>query len=78
MLHCKKKSGNFCDCKDLPCKRLKSLDKRYRTKYGMSMIDNLQYIKKHGIRNFLKKEEKKWTRKNEVLCVHDKKWYAIG
>lgn len=31
----------FCyECESFPRKRLKSLDKRYRTKYHMSMIEN--------------------------------------
>lgn len=51
----------FCfDCKDYPCNRLKALDKRYRTKYHMSMIKNLNYIKEYGAESFLKKEEVKW------------------
>ena len=33
---------NFCiKCKRFPCERMKNLDKRYRTKYNMSMIKNL-------------------------------------
>jgi hypothetical protein len=52
----------FCyECKDFPCKRLKSLDKRYRTKYHMSMIENLTAIKEHGLESFLEKEKAKWT-----------------
>jgi len=51
----------FCyECKDFPCARLKSLDERYRTRYHMSMIENLEYIKEHGMEKFLEKEEKKW------------------
>jgi hypothetical protein len=51
----------FCyECESFPCKRLKSLDKRYRTKYHMSMIENLEFIKDHGIERFLEKEEAKW------------------
>lgn len=35
----------FCyECVSFPCKRLKSLDKRYHTKYHMSMIENLTFI----------------------------------
>ena len=34
--------SGFCyECAEYPCRRLKALDKRYRTKYGMSMIENL-------------------------------------
>ncbi len=51
----------FCfQCQDFPCRRLKTLDKRYRTFYRMSMIENLKYIQEHGIVNFLEKEADKW------------------
>ncbi|MDD1694426.1 MAG: DUF3795 domain-containing protein [Methanoregula sp.] len=48
-------------CGDFPCKRLKQLDKRYRTKYHMSMLDNLAAIKKDGIRAFVMGERERWT-----------------
>jgi hypothetical protein len=64
----------FCSevCEKYPCKRLKNLDKRYKTKYGMSMIENLESIKKLGIKIFLENQKKKWTCKkcSELLCVH--------
>lgn len=54
--------SGFCfDCGKYPCTRLKNLDRRYRTKYGMSMIDNLAYIKAFGLEEFLTNEEDKWT-----------------
>ena len=57
-----KKWKNCSDkCDNYPCKRLISLDKRYRTKYHMSMLDNLNYIKEKGMGDFLEKEKKKWT-----------------
>lgn len=49
------------NCGGFPCRRLKQLDKRYRTKYHMSMIDNLEAIKKDGIRAFVKNERERWT-----------------
>jgi hypothetical protein len=62
----------FCyECGDFPCRRLKALDKRYRTKYHLSMIENLLAIRDLGIDAFLKKEEKKWscpTCLNPVCC----------
>lgn len=69
------KSGNkYCSakCDQFPCSRLKNLDKRYRTKYGMSMIDNLQMISSQGIRQFIRHEKKKWTcpKCSDLLCVH--------
>lgn len=57
----KKSVSGFCyECPDIPCKKIKQLDKRYRTKYRMSMIENLEYIKEHGMEKFLEKEEEKW------------------
>ena len=51
----------FCyECEDFPCKRLKALDKRYRTKYRLSMIENLRYISEQGMESFLEKETEKW------------------
>ena len=59
------KDGKWRYCSDkcdkFPCKRLKSLDKRYRTKYHMSMLKNLKCINEKGIDIFLEKEKQKWT-----------------
>jgi hypothetical protein len=64
----------YCySCKKYPCAHLKSLDKRYRLKYGMSMLENLNSIKAVGIRNFLKQEKIKWKCPScgNILCVHN-------
>jgi hypothetical protein len=64
----------FCyDCQNLPCRRLNALDKRYRTFYHMSMIENLDFIKEHGIGKFLEKEAAKWrcSECGEVICCHN-------
>lgn len=70
----KEKKMTFCSdkCEKYPCKRLKDLDKRYRTKYRMSMVENLEEIKKLGIKKFLENQKKKWTCKkcDGLLCVH--------
>lgn len=63
----------FCfECRNYPCNNLKHLDNRYRTKYDMSMIDNLEYIKDHGMRKFLKNEDVRWTCPHcgGKICVH--------
>lgn len=66
-------SKSFCyQCESYPCKRLKHLDKRYRTKYNMSMIENLEHIKKNGLKKFIGYENKRWACKScgENICVH--------
>ncbi|MFA5021914.1 MAG: DUF3795 domain-containing protein [Patescibacteria group bacterium] len=70
----KKNKMFFCSdkCEKFPCARLKNLDKRYRTKYKMSMLENLEFIKNNGIRMFVKKEKSKWACKkcDGTICVH--------
>ena len=64
----------FCyECTDFPCKRLKSLDKRYRTKYHLSMIENLKAIKEKGIDDLLKQEAEKWACPDcgGTICCHN-------
>jgi hypothetical protein len=57
-----KTESGFCyDCEKYPCTRLKTLDKRYRTKYGMSMLDNLDNINKIGLEKFIENEESRWA-----------------
>lgn len=70
----KNKLVRFCfECEDFPCARLKSLDKRYRTKYHMSMVENLVFIKENGIDAFLKQEAGKWNCPDcgGAVCCHN-------
>lgn len=74
----KPKVSSFCfDCAKYPCARLKHLDKRYRTRYGMSMLDNLNAIQARGITAFMKKENTRWAcgKCGKPVCVHNKTCY---
>lgn len=69
----KNTNSGFCyDCIKFPCTRLKQLDKRYRTKYNMSMIENLQSIKEKGVKDFIKQENTKWecSKCKGLICIH--------
>lgn len=77
IINCKILKDNkmlFCSdkCEKFPCTRLKNLDKRYKSNYKMSMLENLENIKKFGINEFVKSEQKRWKCKKcgELLCVH--------
>ena len=78
----KKNKLKFCSCKceKFPCKRLRELDKRYKLKYGMSMIENLENIKKLGIRKFTENEDKRWKcpKCGKTLCIHRTKCLNCG
>jgi hypothetical protein len=64
----------YCfECEDFPCKRLQDLDKRYKTYFKMSMIENLKNIKKQGTEQFLRQQKKKWTcqKCGKTICCHN-------
>ncbi len=76
-----KNNYKYCSqCDILPCTRLKQLDKRYRNKYGMSMLENLSYIKENGIRKFVRNEKTRWacSECGRVLCVHRENCQLCG
>jgi hypothetical protein len=66
-------ASGFCyECRKYPCSRLKQLDKRYRTRYSMSMLENLERIREIGLPAFIEKERIRWTCPGcgATLCVH--------
>ena len=71
-LHFQKKNLKFCfSCSDFPCGILEHLDKRYRTKYKVNVIENLNFIKKYGVKKFQAEEKIKWTCLcGGTVCVH--------
>ncbi|HNK63244.1 MAG TPA: DUF3795 domain-containing protein [Anaerolineales bacterium] len=65
-------SGLCVDCDNFPCARVRHIDKRYRIRYGMSMIENLQTIQSIGLQAFVKSEQERWACPNcgGILSVH--------
>ena len=64
----------FChECDLMPCKNLDRLDRRYRERYGMSMVENLKELKAKGMDEFLATQREKHRCPNcgDVVCVHD-------
>lgn len=75
----RKKEFNYCyECSDFPCSHLEKLDRLYRERYKMSMIENLEYIRDKGIDAFLKQQEKKYQcpECGGVICVHNNICYS--
>ena len=75
------KKIKYCfECDNFPCKTLKKLDTRYKTNYEMSMIENLENIKKNGIQKFLENERERWKclKCGGIICVHNKICYTCG
>jgi hypothetical protein len=67
-------------CDDFPCTRPTHLDKRYRNRYGTSVIDNLISIKEIGIIHFVKNENQKWIcpECGSMICMHKPQCLSCG
>lgn len=79
--HRPKKALSFCfECNLFPCQRLEALDNRYRTRYHLSVIDNLEAIKSDGIRAFVREEPERWlcAECGSILCVHRRECPSCG
>lgn len=75
------KQVDYCsDCTQYPCNWLKKLDTRYRTKYGISLIENLNVISQQGIHAFLAMQAEQFAcpECGETLCVHTKHCYSCS
>jgi hypothetical protein len=73
---CQYKNGKenelCCTCVKYPCRRIKDLNKRYKSKYGESILENFESITRVGIDAFIINEKSKWKCPTcgNVLCVH--------
>jgi len=60
---CAEKKGDeklLCyECLKFNCRRIRNLDKRYKSKYGESPIQNLINIKEFGLPQFIFAEKEK-------------------
>src|SRR4030042_4450358 len=71
----------YChECADFPCANLQHIDERYRSRYRMSMVENLQFIREHGIKALLGKERSKWKcpECGGTICCHNGLCYSCG
>lgn len=75
--YCLEKQGDntqVCNssCAKFPCRRMKDLDKRYRTKYGESGLENIALIEQIGLKAFAAQDAVKWTCPTcgGLFCVH--------
>ena len=69
---------SFCyECNCYPCENLRHIDERYRNNFAMSMLDNLDYIKKYGLRKFCARQYKKYRclKCGELISTHNHKCF---
>jgi hypothetical protein len=76
-----RKEIDFCfECGKMPCPDLLRVDKLYRTRYGMSPVANLEFIRTKGMAAFLRRQKKDHAcpECGNLVCVHNGKCYACG
>lgn len=69
------RSIDFCfECSSFPCVIIKRLDKSYRQRYQVSLIENSIRIKTVGVKQFVVEEKQKWTcsQCGGVISLHDR------
>ncbi|MHA1931970.1 MAG: DUF3795 domain-containing protein [Promethearchaeota archaeon] len=70
----RKNEIDFCfECENFPCQRLERLDSRYKMKYNVSFIINLERNRAVGAENWLREQEILYTcpECEGEICVHD-------
>ncbi|ULQ59947.1 DUF3795 domain-containing protein [Brucepastera parasyntrophica] len=68
------KGITYCyECDDFPCRKIKSLDKSYRLRYGISLIDNGFTAREKTIGEFLKQDREYFLCKEcgGIICEHN-------
>jgi hypothetical protein len=78
VLHSNNRIQYCYECSDFPCENLVKLDDKYKDRYRMSMIENLEYIKQYGIDKLLTREEEKWhcPECGATICCHNGLCYS--
>ena len=77
----REKSVDYCfQCDVFPCDNLSRMDKSYREKYDMSLIENLVEIREKGTDSFIIMQQKKYKCPicGEIICLHTNRCYNCG
>jgi hypothetical protein len=75
------KQLRYClECPDFPCLQIKNLDKSYRKRYGVSLIENSRGVSAEGFEFFFLKEKSRWscTECGDIISLHDKECTGCG
>ena len=72
---------HFCyECTEFPCELIKKITKGYSLHYKVNMVENLSFIKEHGLDKFLENQKEKWRCPDcgELICCHNGICYSCG
>lgn len=71
----KSRDLTYCyECSDFPCKWMKNLEKSYRKRYGVSLVENSGYVQKHGLEQFMEVQKEWYTcpKCGGIISLHDR------
>jgi hypothetical protein len=77
----KKDEIDFCyECEKFPCDNLKKIDKGYRERWSVSLIENLKRIKSIGAEEWLQEQKELYTcpECGGEICLHDTECFDCG
>jgi hypothetical protein len=77
----RKNKIDFCyECESFPCENLSKLDGKYKSKYHVSLIENLKKMKEVGLEEWIKEQEKLYEcpECGGEICVHESKCFDCG
>ena len=69
-----KKGIAYCfECSTFPCEIIARLDKSYRQRYQMSIVEDAKRLKEAGSKRYLLEEKKRWRCKacDGIISMHD-------
>jgi hypothetical protein len=75
-----KNNVDFCyECTEFPCELIRKITKGYE-KYKVNMVENLYFIKEHGLDKFLESQKEKWRcpECGDLICCHNGICYHCG
>lgn len=68
------KKLSYCyECPVYPCARLRYLEKSYRTRYDVSLLENSAFVKEHGLEAFMQRQKERYTCPvcGGIISLHD-------
>jgi hypothetical protein len=71
--HLRETTSGFCyECIKFPCTRIKNLDKRYRSRYHVHIMENFEAIKTKGLDAFIRMDSIRWQCPTcgGTICMH--------
>lgn len=73
---CMKEKGlSYCfECVDYPCQPIKNLEKSYSRRYQVSLMENSELVRQHGLDTFMERQKEKYTclKCGGIISIHDR------